>query len=187
MLEGGGVGSRDSPGTLSYALSKETILLSRLRAVAAQCASKSRGAFTAGSFFIMASGPSLGTPFLASVTSAEATVRLNLAFESKAYSNRPLWAPGGWNISKLVNGDRQDVFHGDTDIPPGMAYQVDLGASVTLQEIVIYPRQDGCCPERLSNIRVSVHKDNTGQIGDPVWSADLFTDGSNAGSGPSST
>ena len=40
VLEGGGVGSRDTPGTLSYALSKETILLSRLRAVAAQCASK---------------------------------------------------------------------------------------------------------------------------------------------------
>src|SRR5207247_833994 len=123
-------------------------------------------------------------PGLASVTSAEATVRLNLAFESKAYSNRPLWAPGGWNISKLVNGDGPAVCPGATDIRPGMAYQVDLGASVTLQEIVIYPRQDGCCPDRLSNIRVSVHKDNTGQIGDPVWSADLFTDGSNAGSGP---
>ena len=29
-----------------------------------------------------------------------------------------------------------------------------------------------------------MHKDNNGQMGDQVWSADLFTDGSNAGSGP---
>ena len=122
-------------------------------------------------------------PGLPSVTSDEATVRLNLAFETKAYSNRPLWAPGGWNISMLVDGNRGNAFHGDTDIQPGMAYQADLGATVTVQEMVIYPRQDGCCPERLANIRVSVHKDNNGQIGDPVWSADLFTDGSNAGSG----
>jgi len=123
-------------------------------------------------------------PGLPNQTSDAATVRLNLAFQTKAYSNRPLWAPGGWNISKLVNGDRNDVFHGDTDIAPGMAYQVDLGSSVKMQEIVIYPRQDGCCPERLQNFRVSIHKDDNGKIGASVWSADLFTDGSNAGSGP---
>jgi len=123
-------------------------------------------------------------PGLPSQTSAEATVRLNLAFQTKAYSNRPLWAPGGWNISLLVNGDRAGTFHGDTAIDPGMAYQVDLGASVNMQEIVIYPRQDGCCPERLRNIQVSVHTNNNDQIGGAVWSAALFTDGSNAGSGP---
>jgi hypothetical protein len=32
------------------------------------------------------------------------------------------------------------------------------------------------------NFRVSVHRDNNGQIGDQVWMADLFTDGSNPGS-----
>ncbi len=121
-------------------------------------------------------------PGLLSLTSAEATVRLNLAYQTKAYSNRPLWAPGGWNISMLVNGDRDDVFHGDTAITPGMTYQVDLGASVNMQEIVIYPRQDGCCPTRLQNIQVSVHTNNNDQIGGAVWTAALFTDGSNAGS-----
>src|SRR5439155_1791364 len=34
--------------------------------------------------------------------------------------------------------------------------------------------------------RVSIHKDNSGQIGDQVWSADLHTDGSNPGSAPGS-
>ena len=53
-----------------------------------------------------------------------------------------------------------------------------------MQEIVIYPRQDGCCPERLKNIQVSVHTNNNDQIGGAVWTTALFTDGSNAGSGP---
>jgi hypothetical protein len=59
-----------------------------------------------------------------------------------------------------------------------------MGSEVTITNIEIYPRQDGCCPDRLTNFRVSIHKDNNGQIGDQVWSADLYTDQTNPGSQP---
>ena len=84
----------------------------------------------------------------------------------------------------IVDGNRANVVHGDTTPGAGFAYTINMETEVDIEKIDIYPRQDGCCPERLANIRVSVHKDNNGQIGDQVWSADLFTDGTNAGSGP---
>jgi hypothetical protein len=120
-------------------------------------------------------------PGLPNQTSAEAILRINLAFQAAAYTNRPLWGPGGWNIDKLVNGDRTDVFHLDVEPEPGAAYEIDLGAMIQFEEIAIWPRQDGCCPERLSEFRVSVHTDANGAIGDQVWSADYFMDGSNPG------
>lgn len=122
-------------------------------------------------------------PGLASITSGEAKVSINYAYQAQAFSNRPLWPPGGWNISKLVNGDRGDVFHGDAEIETGFAYEARLQAPVRFSHIDIYPRQDGCCPERLSNFRVSIHNDANGSIGQEVWSADYFTDGTNPGSG----
>jgi hypothetical protein len=123
-------------------------------------------------------------PGLAPVTSDEAVLSFdyNYARGTQAFSNRPLWLPGGWNIAMLVDGSRSGVFHGHENIAPGFAYEVNMGLEVTIERIDLYPRQDGCCPERLMNFRVSVHKDNNGQIGDQVWMADLFTDGSNPGS-----
>ncbi len=120
-------------------------------------------------------------PGLTSVTSAAATVRINWAFHAGAFSNGPLWS-SAWNISMLVDGDRGSVFHGIAGPAVGFAYQVNLGTTIQMSEIDLYPRQDGCCPERLTNFRVSVHSDNGGKIGPTVWSADLFTDGSNPGS-----
>jgi hypothetical protein len=123
-------------------------------------------------------------PGLASVTTDEAELRLNRALQSRAFSNRPLWGPGGWNVSQLVDGNLGGPIHGDQTIEPGFSYQLDLGAEVEVDEIRIFPRQDGCCPERLRNIRVSVHKDSAGAIGDSNWAADLYTQpGENAGSG----
>src|SRR5439155_8758803 len=99
-------------------------------------------------------------------------------------SNRPLWIPGGWEPGLIVDGNPNTFVHGDVNIEPGYAYEIQMNGEVDISQIDLYPRQDGCCPERLSNIRVSVHKDNNCAIGDAVWSADLFTDGSNPGSGP---
>jgi hypothetical protein len=113
-------------------------------------------------------------------------LRINYAFHATASTSSPLWAPGNWSINKLVNGDRSDVFHLDTEPPSGATYQVDLGAPVQLDEIDIWPRQDGCCGERLTNFRVSVHTNQNGTIGDPVWSADFFTDGTHPDSAPGS-
>ncbi len=124
-------------------------------------------------------------PGLADVESSDATVVFdyNYARGSAAYNNQPLWIPGGWDIGKLVDGDTRGVFHGDTGLQPGFAYMVNLGDVINLEKINIYPRQDSCCPERLTNFRVSVHLDNNGQIGQQVWSVDLFTDGTNPESG----
>jgi hypothetical protein len=116
--------------------------------------------------------------------SEPAGITINHALEALAYSNRPLYVPAGWGISRLVDGDRLGVFHGDVNIEPGFAYEVNLGGTVNLSNIVIYPRQDGCCPERLTNFRVSVHEDDNGGAGAEVWGANLFTDGSNPGSAP---
>jgi hypothetical protein len=121
-------------------------------------------------------------PGIASVESKPGTLGFdyNYARGGAATSNRPLYA--GWPITMLVDGDRSGVFHGNTGIAPGFAYELNMGDVVTIDRIDIYPRQDTCCPERLTNFRVSVHKDNNGKIGDQVWSADMFTDGSNPGS-----
>jgi hypothetical protein len=121
-------------------------------------------------------------PGQASLTSDEATLRINYAFGAAAFSNRPLYVPGNWNIAMLVNGNRRDAFHGDIDIQPGFAYEVNLGIPFKFDTIDIYPRQDGCCPERLTNLRVSVHTNNNDQIGQQVWRVDLYTDGTNPGS-----
>jgi hypothetical protein len=121
-------------------------------------------------------------PGLPPQTSSEATLRIDLAYHAKVSTSSPLWGPGGWNIGMLVDGNRNAVFHLDTTPALNAAYDVNLGDPVKIEEIDIYPRQDGCCPERFSNLQVSVHKDNSGSIGDPVWSATIFTDGSNPGS-----
>jgi len=124
----------------------------------------------------------LSYPGSASLPSDEARLRINLAYQALAYANQPIY--GGWSIGQIVNGARGDIVHGAAILSPGFRYEVNLGAPFKLDEIDIFPRQDGCCPDRFSNVRVSVHNDSNGQIGDAVWSVDLFTDGSNAGSGP---
>jgi hypothetical protein len=125
-------------------------------------------------------------PGVADVLSKEAAVVFdyNYAKGQPALNNSPLWPPGNWNIAMLVDGDHGPVFHLDTAPKLGAAYWVDLGTEIAIDKIQIWPRQDGCCPERFTNLRVTVHKDASGALGDPVWQADIFTDGTNPGSGP---
>lgn len=110
--------------------------------------------------------------------------RLNLALGADATSNRPLY--GGWSPLRLTDGSTALPLHGDAQIAPGFAYEIDLGLDALLDEIVIWARQDGCCPERLTKYRVTVHRDNQGSPGPAVWTADLHTDGTNPGSTPGS-
>jgi len=127
-------------------------------------------------------------PGIADTLTDEATLVFdyNYARGSQAYANRPLWLPGGWNISMLVDGNRSVVFHGDENIEPGFAYTVNMGFPVDIEHIDIYPRQDNCsCSNRFTNLRVSVHNDSgAGTLGAEVWGANLFTDGSNPGAAP---
>jgi hypothetical protein len=118
------------------------------------------------------------------VVSGEAAILINHALGSIPYSNRPLYNPAGWSILQLVDGDRLAAIHGDVNIDPGFAYDIDLGGTINFSNLVIYPRQDGCCPERLTNFKVSLHRDDNGAVGEEVWTANFYTDGSNAGSAP---
>lgn len=122
-------------------------------------------------------------PGLTAVTSEEATLRVNLAFQADATFNRPLWPNGGWNVGMLVDGNRSVAIHGDQEVLAPAEFTLDLATGVKFENIDIYPRQDGCCADRFRNFRVSIHADNNGAPGDSNWSADLFTDGTDAGSG----
>ena len=130
----------------------------------------------------------LGYPGLPSQTTDEVTVRVNLAFGAVASANGPLF--GGRSASQLTDGNRTgeggNILHGDVGLPAGFAYQINLGIEIKISQIVIWARQDSAVPERLSNYRLSVHKDNAGQLGAQVWKADFHTDGSNPGSTPGS-
>ncbi len=121
-------------------------------------------------------------PGIASVVSSEAGITFNHALDAPVFSNRLLYVPANWSIGRLVDGDRLGVIHGDVNIEPGFAYEVDLGGTVNFSNLVIYPRQDGCCAERLTRFRVTLHEDADGEPGTEVWRADLFADGSNPGS-----
>ncbi|MGV3771262.1 MAG: hypothetical protein ACO1QB_00070, partial [Verrucomicrobiales bacterium] len=122
-----------------------------------------------------------------SVTSDESVVTwdYNYARGGTVTSNDNLWVGvPTWNFGMLVDGDKFNAVHGDTAIETGFAYEVNLGDEVELEEVRIFPRQDGCCAGRLMNFRVTIHNDDNGSIGDVVWTADMFTDGSTAESGP---
>lgn len=119
-------------------------------------------------------------PFLHQRADAEI---VNVALDAPAFANGPLF--GNAAIERLTDGDRSGSVHGDTAIPTGFAYWVDLGRDQTIDHITIYPRQDNCCADRFSNVRLSVHLDDgAGSIGAEVWGGDLFADGSNPGSNP---
>ena len=68
----------------------------------------------------------------------------------------------------------------------GYYYQTDLGTSYALNRIVLYNRND-CCPERLSNYRVTIYADAAGAPGTVNWQADIHTDGSDSGAGGADT
>lgn len=91
---------------------------------------------------------------------------------------------GGASPLLLTDGRYNTYVHGLSGTATTFAYTVDLGQPVEIGRIDIFNRNDGCCPERLTNYRVSVHNAGLGgAIGPAVWSADVRTDGSNSGVG----
>jgi hypothetical protein len=110
-------------------------------------------------------------------------VPINYALYADAETNGSLWYPD-WTPGALTDGIL-NLIHDDgpggvngVASDEGLYYQIDLGQVVEIAEIDIFPRQDGCCPERLSNYLVSVHEDDNGQPGAAVWSAVYRDDGS---------
>jgi hypothetical protein len=106
----------------------------------------------------------------------------NAALGAPVTSSDATW--GGQGPEMLTDGNLATQSHPLTEFGTlGFTYSIDLGQNYNLEEIVLFNRSDGCCPERLSNYRVSLHNDDgDGLPGDVVWTTDVRTDGSNSGS-----
>ena len=104
----------------------------------------------------------------------------NIALGAAVTASGPVWQ--GFLPTNLTDGNRQTMSHPLTPVR-SFNYLIDLGAEFALDHINVFNRGDGCCPDRLTNYRVSIHDDDEGSVGPAVWSADIRTDGSNSGVG----
>lgn len=99
---------------------------------------------------------------------------------------RPVIVPGpswsGLPPEQLTDGNLSTFTH-NLNTVPDWSFIVDLGSTMPLENIELFNRNDGCCPERLSNFTVSLHGDTGPTIGPAVWSANLRTNNSNSGVG----
>jgi hypothetical protein len=104
----------------------------------------------------------------------------NVALGRVVTPSGPTW--GGQLPEHLTDGDFNTQSHPLADFDTlGFTYTIDLGQTYSLESVVLHNRR-GCCPERLTNYRVSLHDDAGGGVpGPPVWSADVRTDFSNSG------
>ena len=99
---------------------------------------------------------------------------------------KPVTAPGatwdGLPKENLTDGSDDTFTHNLTPVRD-FWFRVDLGATQSFDRIELTNRNDGYCPERLTDYRVSVYSDNGGSLGSVVWTADVRTDGTNCGIG----
>ena len=109
-----------------------------------------------------------------------ASSQINWALHQPVESSGPNW--GSFKPGALTDGDPSTFTHPEASTGTlGFTYEVDLGANRGLDRIVLRNRDDGCCPERLSRVRVEVWSDDGGQPGEKRWEALLRADGSNSG------
>lgn len=74
----------------------------------------------------------------------------------------------GYTGAQAVDGDLSTFSHtGDGDLTPW--WEVDLGVSASVSEVMLYNRV-GCCPERLYNVVVEVFDDERAV----VWTSDIL-------------
>ncbi len=73
-------------------------------------------------------------------------------------SSTAFGAPAERAIDGNVDGNfgSNSTTHTDDAITAAASWQVDLGVDRTIEQVVLYNR-DACCPDRLSNYRVSVY------------------------------
>ncbi len=101
----------------------------------------------------------------------------NLALGKTVTSSAATYA--GLPAGNLTDGSPTTISHPQAATgTTGFYYQIDLSSTYPLDRIVLFSRADGCCPERLTNFRLSVLEDAGGTPGAVAWSADLRTDGS---------
>lgn len=93
--------------------------------------------------------------------------------------------PGDYGPAKITDGDLASFSHPNTMTTTlGFRYDINLGRSYALDRLRIYNRNN-CCPERLSNYRVSILTDNGAgvPVTPPVWTAVVRANGTNSGQG----
>ena len=106
----------------------------------------------------------------------------NLALNKPVISSGPNW--GSFKPASLSDGDPNTFTHPLADSGTlGFYYELDLGRLYRFDRIVLRNRNDGCCPERLSKVRVEIYADGGDVPGPLNWSANLHADGSNSGVG----
>ncbi len=104
----------------------------------------------------------------------------NLARGADVTASGPLWT--GFVPTRLTDGNRSTISHPAGPVA-SFEFVIDLGVDAPFDHIDVYNRNDGCCPERLTNYRVTVHADDEGAPGPAVWSAQIRADGTNSGVG----
>ena len=94
-----------------------------------------------------------------------------------------LRAPG-----MITDGSASTFSHPAVPVAPatalGFKYTINLGTSQALNKLRILNRNDGCCPERLTNYRVSLFAADPAIAGTPaVWTTVVRANGTNSGNG----
>lgn len=106
---------------------------------------------------------------------------VNIALGRPASASGETWA--GQVPENLTDGNLLDQSHPIASTGTlGFYFEIDLEGEHHFDRIVLHNRT-GCCPERLTNYRVSAFADGGGSPGALLWSADIRTDGSNSGDG----
>ncbi|NQT36212.1 MAG: discoidin domain-containing protein [Planctomycetes bacterium] len=132
-----------------------------------------------------ANGPNIGASSNGNFVLSEFMVDAgsNLALGQPVTPSAAIY--GGGSPTRVTDGRADTFVHGASGSATTYAFTIDLGQPVAVDLVDIFNRGDGCCTDRLTNYRVSVHNAGIGGAIDPtpVWSADVRTDNSNSGVG----
>lgn len=96
---------------------------------------------------------------------------------------------GGQAVTAIIDGNPLTYAHplADTGGTLGYTFTVNLLEPYAFDRLELLNRSN-CCPERLSNVRVTLHNnDGTGVPGPAVWTAIVRGDGTNSGMGGTDT
>ncbi len=105
---------------------------------------------------------------------------VNIARGKTVTASGPLWA--GFDAARITDGSRSTFTHPLTPVTT-FSFIIDLGEEQALDRIDVFNRNDGCCPDRLTNYEVTLHDDDEGSLGPAVWTGRVRTNGTNSGSG----
>ncbi len=106
----------------------------------------------------------------------------NLALNQPATASSATWP--GFPASFINDGSTATFSHPLAATgTSGFHFQIDLGRVYRLERIVLRNREDGCCPERLSQFGIELYADAEGEPGTLNWSSTIRPDGSHSGVG----